>query len=1142
MDSWREIAGGLTPASETLTRIEHASRCDHCGPLLRSAVGELAELNAELTAAEQTRIASLESASVEWQQKLAQRIAGSPHSAPNREPGRWWQRLRVPGLAMAGVSLLAVAGVGSWVAVHRYQIYRNQPAAAERLLARAYTQKRTLELRIAGADYAPLRVSRGPAASFTSRSRALLKAEALIASQLESHPADSSWLHAKAQADLLEGKYDAAVEALRRALELQPDSPALLTDLATAYFQRAQQEDRKDDFAAAYEHLSQALKLQPDDPVAIFNRAIVAEHLFLYQQALDDWDHYLRVDPSSQWAEEVRGKANAVREKLREHQSKATPLLSPIQVAVLASGAMPASEIDQRIEEYLHEAVRSWLPQAFSATQGNADPSAGQALFFLADLTRQRHDDRWLTDLLAGSSAPHFAHAANALARAVKANDAGEYDVSRQQAELAEQWFRASSNMAGVLRAQFEQSFAAQMTRRSEDCRRQSMAAGVEAKRYPYPWVQIQLGLEESVCSRLMGDLGINESAARRALDRAQQVGYGALHLRAMGFVAENRFDTGDRSAGWKLVCAGLERYWSGQFPAMRGYNLYSNVVLAADAAGQANLQLAILREAAGLIEPGETLLWRAMAHSFMADAATAAGLLPFAEQQYAEAARLFAVAPRTQASRDDAIETGIRIARLQAHQGRFDEAIARLTGTQDQVRALANNYLAQIFYSTLGEVQLRSYHEPEAEQAFQAALRLAEQNLASLTSEANRTNWSKDAAPIYLGLAEAELLQGRERQSFGVFEWYLGAPQRAGTHGHGSSRRTPEPLQSLPDQLPDRLPLLPDQTVLAYGVLPDGLAIWVYDNHGVTAKWTRKSPEEVQDLAASFYAQCSDPGSELSALRRNSQSLYSLLIAPVEERLGQTRTLLIETEGFLARVPFEALLDSSDRYLVERVPIVHSLGQDSESGLRNDAAISSEIPALVVGSTASSTTDELIPLPEVAMEADAVASFFHPAKALKGREVTLSAIRNELPGAAVFHFAGHALAVPGRTGLLLESPAGQPDAPRLMDANVVRQLRLQNLRLAVLSACATASGSGGPSGFDSVTDALLRAGVPHVVASRWEIDSVTTRSFVLDFYRNVLSGQSVSDAIRLTSRKMLANPRTSHPYYWTAFAAYGRS
>jgi len=123
----------------------------------------------------------------------------------------------------------------------------------------------------------------------------------------------------------------------------------------------------------------------------------------------------------------------------------------------------------------------------------------------------------------------------------------------------------------------------------------------------------------------------------------------------------------------------------------------------------------------------------------------------------------------------------------------------------------------------------------------------------------------------------------------------------------------------------------------------------------------------------------------------------------------------------------------------------------------------------------------------------------------------------------------------------MLEGGDRPANVPRLMDATVVRQLRLQGLQLAVLSACSTASGSGGSSGFNSVTDALLRAAVPHVVASRWAVDSAETRGFVQDFYHNALSGQTVSDAIRLTSRKMLADARTSHPYYWSAFAAYGR-
>ncbi len=1143
LEVWREIAGGVTAPDETLAHIEHASRCDHCGPLLRAAMTDFTELNGQLSEAERIYIGALDSANVEWQQGLARRIAqsGQSHSrlgaeresAP-RDSTPWWRLkwVSVPRLAMAGAALIALVAGGSW-----FTIQQRQPATAEKLLARAYTQRRTLELRIAGADYAPLRVSRGPEASFTSRPPALLKAEALIASQLVSHPSDPAWLQAQAQADVLEGKYDAAVEALHRALELKPNSAALLIDLATAYSQRAQQEGTPQDFGRAYESLSRALNSRPDDPVALFNRAMVGERQFLFHEALEDWEHYLKVDPTSRWADEARSHANAVREKLKARESGAKLLLSPAQVAAVAKDASLASEVDDRVEEYLHEAVRSWLPEAFPEARTKGNPDASRALFFLAELTSQRHGDRWLADLLRGASAPNFPQAVRALARANQANGTDEFDVSRQHAGLAERLFRGSGDTAGVLRSRFEQAFEAQMSRRGEECRLRSIAGEAESKRYSYAWLQIQMALEGSVCSAFGGDMGAFEKAARRAQERAQQANYGALYLRALGFVAESKLDSGDRGSDWKLLSTGLERYWSGQFPAMRGYNLYVEEGLASEA-DQTNLQLAIWREAAAVIDPGESLMLRAEVHKAMASAASAARQPEMAKQQYEEAARLYALAPQTAAIRASRLWSEIRMARMEAGEGAFDGALARLTRVQDEVAQNSNDLLAQIFYSTLGEVQIRSGHFADAERAFRSAFRLAEQSLASLTPE-NRTVWSKDAAPTYLGLAEAELVQGRELESLDMFERYLSAPQRARTRGARAS-------ESLPDasRLSARFPLLSNQTVVAFGLLPDGLAIWVYDNRGVSVKWIPKSAQELQefeDLAANFYGECSDPDSELSALRRNAHSLYAALIAPVEQQLTPGRTLVIEADGWLARLPFEALLDSNNHYLVERAPIVHSLGQDSEAMLHGNGAVSADVPALVVGSTASSAADGLMPIPDVALEVDAVAGSFHSAHALKGREATVSGVRNVLPGVAVFHFVGHSLAVPQRTGLLLESEDGQSNIPQLMDANEVRRLPLQSLQLAVLSACSTASESGGASGFDSITDAFLRAGVPHLVASRWAVDSAETLGFVTDFYQNVLAGQTVSDAIRLTSRKMLANPRTSHPYYWSMFAAYGR-
>jgi CHAT domain-containing protein len=443
------------------------------------------------------------------------------------------------------------------------------------------------------------------------------------------------------------------------------------------------------------------------------------------------------------------------------------------------------------------------------------------------------------------------------------------------------------------------------------------------------------------------------------------------------------------------------------------------------------------------------------------------------------------------------------------------------------------------MFYSTLGEVQLRGHREVEAEQSLRPALALAEQRLWSLRSEAERTSWSKDSASAYLALVEAELVQGRPQDALEMYEWYLGAPQRVAVGSHAQRSLTnlasPDPTPLAP-----RLPLLAKETVLAYATLPDGMAIWIYDDRGVNAQWIPQQTEDLRELAARFHDLSSDPKSEIGALRRDARSLYGSLIAPVEQHLAPERTLVIEAEGWLARVPFEALLDSHGHYLIERVPIVYSLGQDSETRLRSNSGISAGLSALVVGSTASSMADGLIPLPDVAAEADTVSSGFHSATVLKGREATFNTVRDELSGKAVFHFAGHSLATADKAGLLLAGETGI-DAPLLLGADAVRRVKMPTMQLAVLSACSTAAGSGGSSGFNSITEAFLRAGVPHVVASRWAVDSVEARTFVEDFYRNALGGQNVSDAIRLSSRKMLSNPRTAHPYYWSAFAAYGR-
>lgn len=66
---------------------------------------------------------------------------------------------------------------------------------------------------------------------------------------------------------------------------------------------------------------------------AYFERAEAAdraiERIFLYTQAVDDWEHYLRIDPQGEWDDALRESARRFKEKLKQQeQSRQNRFLS----------------------------------------------------------------------------------------------------------------------------------------------------------------------------------------------------------------------------------------------------------------------------------------------------------------------------------------------------------------------------------------------------------------------------------------------------------------------------------------------------------------------------------------------------------------------------------------------------------------------------------------------------------------------------------------------------------------------------------------------------------------------------------------------------------------------------------------------
>jgi tetratricopeptide (TPR) repeat protein len=258
---WLDVAAGLLPEGETSELLKHAAQCGYCGPLLKRAAETLTD---EVTPSEETLLASLSSAHPEWQQNMAATLRGSATSV-------------------------------------------------EQLLAQAYTEHRTLEVRIAGAKYAPVRVERS--ANKSDKPPSLLKAEALIGENLNKNRNDPTWLQARARADIMDGNYEAAIESLQHALEVEPDSPGLLTDLGSAYFLRAESVNRPIDFGNALESLDKALGRSPEDPLALFNRALACERMLLHEEAIDSWERYLRIDLQGEWPDDARKRLATLKQK-----------------------------------------------------------------------------------------------------------------------------------------------------------------------------------------------------------------------------------------------------------------------------------------------------------------------------------------------------------------------------------------------------------------------------------------------------------------------------------------------------------------------------------------------------------------------------------------------------------------------------------------------------------------------------------------------------------------------------------------------------------------------------------------------------------------------------------------------------------
>ena len=353
---------------------------------------------------------------------------------------------------------------------------------------------------------------------------------------------------------------------------------------------------------------------------------------------------------------------------------------------------------------------------------------------------------------------------------------------------------------------------------------------------------------------------------------------------------------------------------------------------------------------------------------------------------------------------------------------------------------------------------------------------------------------------------------------------------------------------------IPVRDPLKPEALrageVLLYPILlPDRLEIlYVAGGQGGAASTFRRLPanrtvdrQAITRLVERMVLPLSyDEGEDW---RDPARQLYDLLIKPIEDELKPGGLLVVVPDGPLRGVPFAALIDANDRFLVQkaRLTVAPSLAYSQPGAAEENARFQ-----LVAASL-----EREVRLPSGFFEKlEGTANEARIAAIADGQRIERAySIENfkkaDLVGALqreqvdILHLATHAT-FNGRSDRAFIVADGEA-----ILLSELRQLLAQNrtrgedLDLLVLSACETAVGDDEAS--MGLAGAAVQAGARSAIASLWPVNDIGTAQLMKNFYELYRGGLSKSAALRQAQLAMIdSGGMNANPNVWAAFTLLG--
>lgn len=344
---------------------------------------------------------------------------------------------------------------------------------------------------------------------------------------------------------------------------------------------------------------------------------------------------------------------------------------------------------------------------------------------------------------------------------------------------------------------------------------------------------------------------------------------------------------------------------------------------------------------------------------------------------------------------------------------------------------------------------------------------------------------------------------------------------------------------------------LLPDEAIIQFFVSTDGIYSSIIRNNTTNIFFTKTN--NITDLINNYNKSLKTGGNNFSTVANN---LYRVLFDKLKSNLKGINKLIIIPDDMLNQIPMEPIVTNtkSGNMLINDFSIVYnyslyiwnknrsSINTNTTSFVGFAPIFSSQdntnnvalyTPFVIGEYPILRSAENLAPLPFSGIEVDSISQLFnangYSSDIFIGNEATEENFKTNISNKSIIHIATHgysSITDPQLSCLYLFPKNDSLQKDYTNDGKIYLGeifTMSPSANLVVLSTCKSGTGKiikG--EGVMALPRAFLFAGTPNIISSLWKIHDEKTMNLMLDFYKELIVGNSYANALRVAKLKQI--------------------